>query len=443
MASAHDPLRVPAQFWQRDEVTLALEQRDIGRLFRLLRQYCGASQTRIGTAVGMTQSTVSLIVNREQAVTAIAVLERIADGLEMPDDSRMRLGLAPKEVNSVRRRAALGLGMMAALSPAMLATVLGESAAEAMEFTRRRTMSSVGAGTLDHLEAVVLDLDRAYNCRPASELFPVARAYRQRVEQLLDGTHTLQEARELYVRAADLSNLLSDTAHDLGSRLAAEAHAIDSHRHAELAGHGEAAAWASSALASWSFYAGRSDKAVSAAGRGLSTSPRNSPIAARLHARAANGHALQGNRTACAEHLRQARNVCDRLPDTSPSRFGTESRTYTSCKAASAAAYCYIQLADNRAAEREARNALAIETWSPGEADVARLHLAIALAHIGSPDEAVEHGKQALSRPRFLGSVLPRARDLNTVMVSRYPTASCTQDFREQYRLLASQALLN
>jgi len=53
--------RLLAQFWQREEVALALEQHDVGRLFRLLRQYCGASQTRIGTAVGMTQSTVSLI----------------------------------------------------------------------------------------------------------------------------------------------------------------------------------------------------------------------------------------------------------------------------------------------------------------------------------------------------------------------------------------------
>jgi hypothetical protein len=36
-------------------------------------------------------------------VTAIAVLERIADGLAMPDECRMRLGLAPKEVDGMRR----------------------------------------------------------------------------------------------------------------------------------------------------------------------------------------------------------------------------------------------------------------------------------------------------------------------------------------------------
>jgi transcriptional regulator with XRE-family HTH domain len=93
--SGRDPLKVPAQFWQRPDVTEALQTRDIARLFRLLRQHCGASQTRIGTAVGMTQSTVSLIVSHNKPVTTIAVLERIADGLAMPDECRMRLGLAP------------------------------------------------------------------------------------------------------------------------------------------------------------------------------------------------------------------------------------------------------------------------------------------------------------------------------------------------------------
>jgi hypothetical protein len=46
----------------------------------------------------MTQSAVSLIVNRDKAVTSLAVIERIANGLDMPDESRLRLGLASKGV---------------------------------------------------------------------------------------------------------------------------------------------------------------------------------------------------------------------------------------------------------------------------------------------------------------------------------------------------------
>lgn len=50
VSSACDPLRVPEEFWARDEVGRALDGRDFGELFRLLSKHLGASQTRIGTA---------------------------------------------------------------------------------------------------------------------------------------------------------------------------------------------------------------------------------------------------------------------------------------------------------------------------------------------------------------------------------------------------------
>lgn len=442
-ASARDPLRVQPSFWQREEVTAALERRAIGRLFRLLRQYCGASQTRIGTAVGMTQSSVSLITTHDKPVTTIAVLERIADGLRMPDLARMRLGLAPKEVDIVRRRTALGLGLVGALSPSTLTGVLRESAAEALEFTRERAVSAVGTGTLEHLETAVAELHRSYDTRPAAELFPLARAYRLKVEQLIDGRHTLTEARELYLRAAHLSDLLSDLSHDLGSRLAADAYAIDAYRHADLAGHNEACAWASGSLATWSVYARRPDRAIAAAERGIAKAPKPSPIAARLHARAARGHALLGNRTACDDMLAKAVKMCDQLPDQSPARLRTESNANTAHLVASIAAHSHNLVGNHRAAEREARAALPVESWSPAEAGLARLHLGIALANLGSPDEAVEHGNRALASPGYLGSVRPLARELDAALTHRYPTQPNVADFHDRYQQLATQAITN
>jgi tetratricopeptide (TPR) repeat protein len=93
-----EPLQIPAGFWTWDSVCTALDERDIGELFRLLRRYTGVSQTRIGIAVGMPQSQVSLIMStgpRRRHVTAHDVFARIADGLAMPDHARRRLGLAP------------------------------------------------------------------------------------------------------------------------------------------------------------------------------------------------------------------------------------------------------------------------------------------------------------------------------------------------------------
>jgi tetratricopeptide (TPR) repeat protein/transcriptional regulator with XRE-family HTH domain len=98
MAShALEPVRVSAEFWQRDDVQAALDTRDIGALLRLVRQHTGASQDRIGTAVGMSQPEISKIMRvtpGHRRVTALDLLARIANGLDVPDHGRKRLGLA-------------------------------------------------------------------------------------------------------------------------------------------------------------------------------------------------------------------------------------------------------------------------------------------------------------------------------------------------------------
>src|SRR5258708_22365569 len=92
---ATDLIVIPDSFWHRAETTAALRGRHIGRLFALLRQYEGASQTQIAIACGMTQSKVSCIMRGVAQVEALQVFERIADGLGLPAQARMLLGLAP------------------------------------------------------------------------------------------------------------------------------------------------------------------------------------------------------------------------------------------------------------------------------------------------------------------------------------------------------------
>jgi hypothetical protein len=87
---------IPDSFWQRDDVRTALRGRAIGRLFELVRQHTGASQTRIGIACEMSQSKVSDIIRGAAQVETLAVFERIADAFTMPDPARITLGLAPQ-----------------------------------------------------------------------------------------------------------------------------------------------------------------------------------------------------------------------------------------------------------------------------------------------------------------------------------------------------------
>jgi transcriptional regulator with XRE-family HTH domain len=94
-----DPIVVPASLWQRADTTDAMRSRDMRRLFHLLRQYAGASQTRIGIACGLTQGKVSAIMSGSHQVTTLEVFERIADGLGMPPQARLALGLAPSPLD--------------------------------------------------------------------------------------------------------------------------------------------------------------------------------------------------------------------------------------------------------------------------------------------------------------------------------------------------------
>ncbi|ACY97238.1 MULTISPECIES: helix-turn-helix domain-containing protein [Thermomonospora] len=94
---AQDPLVVPDALWEHPETIRALRERDMGRLFHLLRQYAGASQTQIAIACGMTQGRVSETMKAGgRRIHTLEVFERIADGLGMPDSARLALGLAPR-----------------------------------------------------------------------------------------------------------------------------------------------------------------------------------------------------------------------------------------------------------------------------------------------------------------------------------------------------------
>src|SRR6266516_3883351 len=94
---ADELIEIPATLWQRAEMAEALRERDMGRVFRLVRQYAGASQTQLAIACGMTQGKISEIMRDIQRVIAPEVFERIADGLSMPAPARAILGLAPRQ----------------------------------------------------------------------------------------------------------------------------------------------------------------------------------------------------------------------------------------------------------------------------------------------------------------------------------------------------------
>jgi len=95
-ASAFDPPEIPPSFWQRSDVRSALTGRDMGALFQLLNEQVKLSQTRIGTAVDLSQGRVGEVIRGTRRIAGLHVFERIADGLDMPDDARLMLGVSAR-----------------------------------------------------------------------------------------------------------------------------------------------------------------------------------------------------------------------------------------------------------------------------------------------------------------------------------------------------------
>jgi hypothetical protein len=64
---------------------------------------------------------------------------------------------------------------------------------------------------------------------------------------------------------------------------------------------------------------------------------------------------------------------------------------------------------------------------------IARIDLGIALAHLGSLDEATAHGSQSLSSVRVDDTVLSRAGELDKALMTCFPHEAIAQSFHEQY----------
>jgi transcriptional regulator with XRE-family HTH domain len=88
-------VKIPTSTWQQEDLCRALQMRDMPEILRLVLRYGHLSQVRLANAVGLAQGRLNEIVNGHRQVSAFDVFERIANGLSMPDEARLLLGLAP------------------------------------------------------------------------------------------------------------------------------------------------------------------------------------------------------------------------------------------------------------------------------------------------------------------------------------------------------------
>lgn len=348
------------------------------------------------------------------------------------------------EVGATKRRDAVKLAGLAMASPAAAAQILQQAAAEAMEFTRQAEATSLGAGTLDHLDLVVTEFNRAYSLKLPRAVFDAVMDYRRKVDALLKGRHTHRQERELLAFAGWLSELLAWLAHDLGDAGTGLAFATDAFVHGQQAGHGQLCAWAMDASASINLYEQRPGKARAAALKGLTEAPAIHPLTVRLHAQAARAAAADGDADGFTTAYRAAEDAYRLLPPRSPRRFGMDVLPLADYALTSYPATSYIWLGQAEEARQHAEQALATyeaapaASRSPSREAIARIDMALAHALLGDPDDAVALGHQALDSARVVDSVRHRAGDLTSYLTRRYPRQAAIEGLCE--RLAAADA---
>lgn len=197
--------------------------------------------------------------------------------------------------------------------------------------------------------------------------------------------------------------------------------------------------------ASIALYAEQPGKAVLAAQKGIGKIPDQHPLAVSLRTQAARAYARHGQRAECAQLLAEAQDLHERLPARPPGRFSVDNGMAASHAINAHPASSCIWLTDYKHAETHARAALAVQEsaapvdCSPTREAIARIDLSIALAHLGSLEEATAQGSQALSSGRVTDTVLSRAGELGRALTACFPQEAIAQSFHEQYRQATRQ----
>ncbi|MEU0550508.1 helix-turn-helix transcriptional regulator [Micromonospora sp. NPDC005979] len=445
-----DPLRIPEDAWSHGEVLAVLAARDIGRLFRWITSLTGASQSRIGAAVGLEQGYVSRIIAGRK-VTSIDVLERIADGCRMPDQARTTMGLAPLQTaapSSLDRRtpseppatrtwqedvhSATELWGGDVNRRDVLRQVAFSSAGYTLPALRwftapgpapvtqpgRRTVGQPEIDTIRAMTATYRQLDNQYGGGHARDT--VARYLHQEVAPLLtDGRYDHVSGQRLLSAAAELAQLAGWQAYDTAEHGIAQRYLTLALDFAHAAGDDGLGAEILAAMSHQATYLGYTTTGLDLARAAGQTARRAGVpvLTAEAHVMEAHALAKASDERACAAALHQAEQALDRADrSTDPQWLSYFDEAYLSAKFG----HCFHALGRHAHAERFATRSLRMDNrYVRGRAFNLAL-LASVHAQQGQPDRACAIGAEALTLTEQLRSAraVRYVRDLQTQLAA-------------------------
>jgi transcriptional regulator with XRE-family HTH domain len=409
-----DLVAIPDPFWQRPETIEALRKRAIGRLLLLIHHHTGASQTQIATACGMTQPKISGIMRGTQRVETLAVFERFADALEMPDSARVLLGLAPSKAAPAATprpasRTRPGSPPAGQAIPAHSAGDVVTAAADEAAADSLRLAAEFDPGSLAWLWRESREIARATN-RPALDMFATAHRIRGHALQLAERTRRPGVLSDLYVICGQVTALMASSAFDQNRWDESDSLAKSAVSYASLAGHASLQAWTLGLAALLANWRSEPDIALSHFEQGMQIAPPGEPRV-RLRYIASRSYALLADSASVTNVLASARIDQDeshRHPDSLSSEVGGEF-AFGQARATACAAAAWLDLGQGREAFEAARAALEALTSLPAprrplsQVNGARIDLATACLLNGD----LGSGTQAI-KPVLAGAASPR-----------------------------------
>jgi transcriptional regulator with XRE-family HTH domain len=314
----------------------------------------------------------------------------------------------------------------------------GSHLLDAMRVSHTST-PSLGSGDVQQLEHAVEHYVAVFRRTLPEALYPGLLGVRLHVGELLNGSITLTQHRDLLVIAGWLSNLLGLLCFDLGDQLAAGAWCSDVEDRADDATHPELAAWSAQTRTLMALYGGRAREAATYAQKGQALAPLGTVAHAKLVAQEMRAWAQLREACEVDDARRRAEQAIGKLPDGVPTQ-GAFSISLAGGPPYTATSL--LLLGRFQEAEAITRQVIAMHYGvggrkGPGEHPagfaLAHLRLALALARLGRLDEAHGAGRMALAAPRPVRSVVVLAGELDRTLTRSFGDAPQARDFHERY----------
>jgi transcriptional regulator with XRE-family HTH domain len=446
----NDVIVIPGSFWQRPTVTDALRKREMGRFFALVQQYTGASQTRIGIAIGWAQGKVSDAERGVSDVKHLAVFEQIADGLKFPDSARVILGLAARAepspqpgiaeprkdfpANKISPRE-----VVKSVAPAVHARQ-GRRLIEALDVIGNDNLS----GIADSLGDLVDHYAQTICMIPPAEVYEDLLSVRSYAGNVAEYSGGAVQRTDVALSAGWLSGLLAVAACDMGDHATARVWCSDAERRSHDARHPELSAWATLTRAMIAFYQGQTRQSVSLAAKGQRIAPIGTVIHAKLATHEMRAAAMIGDASRVADARRYAGTAIAALPPEAPvtGAFSinlAEDPPYTATSLLFIGEFGEAISATNRVIQQVYSPEKRQRGENPSGYARSLLILGLAQAGVGQIDEAAASGKAALSGSRPAWPTMVLAGKLDQVLARDYTEARGTVEYHNLYSEAASR----